>query len=314
MNTTQTLLPASRLRPGLGAVLILIAAVLWSTSALLASAPQLNQLPQESRSGIVAFWRAIFALVLLLPMVRRPRFRWAMVPMVACFVAMNWTFLTALMAGPPANAIWLQNMAPAWVMLAGVLWFGEQPLSKDWVMLACCSVGVGLILVMQLTQPASGAWWAPWLAILSGLSYAGVILCLRKLRNEDSAWLIALNHLVTALAMAPLAFGHANSIPQGNIWWVLIAFGVLQMGLPYLLFARGLKSTPSHVASLITLLEPVLLPVWLFLVWHGHASYQPPDWWTIVGGTLILTGLLYRFIGLRPHAGLTLAHNKRSTL
>lgn len=303
METTPTPLPTSRLGSRFGVALILFAAVLWSTSALLASAPPLNSLPQASRGGIVAFWRAIFALALLLPMVRRPRFRWAMVPMVVCFAAMNWTFLTALMGGPPANAIWLQNMAPAWVMLAGVLWLGEKPLRKDWIMLSCCSAGVGLILVMQLTQPSSGAWWAPWLAILSGIAYAGVILCLRKLRDEDSAWLIALNHLVTAIAMAPIAFGCANLIPHGNMWWVLIAFGVLQMGLPYLLFARGLKSTPSHVASLITLLEPVLLPVWLYVVWHGDDSYQPPDWWTIVGGGFILLGLLYRFIDLRARDG-----------
>ncbi len=156
METTPTPLPTSRLGSRFGVALILTAAVLWSTSALLASAPPLNSLPQESRGGIVAFWRAIFALALLLPMVRRPRFRWAMMPMVVCFAAMNWTFLTALMGGPPTNAIWLQNLAPAWVMLAGVLWLGEKPLRKDWILLGCCFAGVGLILAMQLTQPSTG--------------------------------------------------------------------------------------------------------------------------------------------------------------
>ena len=71
------------------------------------------------------------------------------------------------------------------------------------------------------------------------------------------------------------------------------------MGLPYVLFARGLKSVPSHEASGIGLLEPVLLPVWVFLAWRHAADYSPPQWWTLVGGGLILAGLIVRFVGER---------------
>jgi drug/metabolite transporter (DMT)-like permease len=76
-----------------------------------------------------------------------------------------------------------------------------------------------------------------------------------------------------------------------------MGFGILQMGLPYVLFARGLKSVPSHEASGIGLLEPVLLPVWVFLAWRHAADYAPPRWWTMVGGGLILVGLILRFLG-----------------
>jgi drug/metabolite transporter (DMT)-like permease len=77
----------------------------------------------------------------------------------------------------------------------------------------------------------------------------------------------------------------------------LAGFGVLQMGLPYVLFARGLKMTPSHEASGIGLLEPVLLPVWVYLAWHGAPNYEPPQWWTLLGGAMILAGLAWRYIG-----------------
>jgi len=70
---------------------------------------------------------------------------------------------------------------------------------------------------------------------------------------------------------------------------------MLQMGLPYLLFARGLKTTPSHLASLITLLEPVLLPVWVHLTRLGDPTYEPPHWWTWVGAGFILFGLTIRY-------------------
>jgi drug/metabolite transporter (DMT)-like permease len=67
------------------------------------------------------------------------------------------------------------------------------------------------------------------------------------------------------------------------------------MGLPYFLFAHGLKTTPSYIAALITLLEPVLLPIWVHITRNGDPSYQPPGWWTWVGAFMILIGLVSRY-------------------
>ena len=75
----------------------------------------------------------------------------------------------------------------------------------------------------------------------------------------------------------------------------LAGFGMLQMGIPYVVFARGVQRITGHEASGIVLLEPVLVPVWVFVAWHGDDDYQAPRWWTLVGGTLILTGLLARY-------------------
>jgi drug/metabolite transporter (DMT)-like permease len=70
----------------------------------------------------------------------------------------------------------------------------------------------------------------------------------------------------------------------------LAGFGVLQMGLPYVFFARGLKSVTSQEATGIGLLEPLLLPVWVYWVWS-----ETPAGWTLIGGGLILTGLVPRY-------------------
>jgi drug/metabolite transporter, DME family len=79
---------------------------------------------------------------------------------------------------------------------------------------------------------------------------------------------------------------------------VLAAFGLFQMGLPYLLFARGLRSVSSQEASLISLLEPVLVPVWVYLAWGDK-----PAWWTLGGGGLILTGLAIRYLSVAEGGG-----------
>lgn len=277
---------------------MLLSAVLWSTSGFFTQSTLLRAWPVEVRGPAIAFWRACFALCLLVPLVRKTSFHWVMIPMTLCFVAMNWTFLSAIVTGSPANTIWLQNLAPVWVMLGAIALFREPTTVRDWAMLIICITGVVFILAMENAfgfREPEYRWWSPWLAVASGVLYACVILCLRALRKHDSAWLITLNHLVTAVAMFPIVWVSGVSWPTGGMWLLLAGIGMVQMGLPYLLFARGLKSTPSHIASLITLLEPVMLPVWVHLTRMGDPEYRPPQWWTWVGAGCILIGLTLRY-------------------
>jgi drug/metabolite transporter (DMT)-like permease len=134
--------------------------------------------------------------------------------------------------------------------------------------------------------------------LLSGVSYGAIVLSLRLLRAEDGAWLVMLNNAVTAVVFLPIVI-HYGIWPSATQTAYLAGFGALQMGLPYLLFAHGLRRITGHEASGIVLLEPILVPVWVFLAWGHLASYESPRWWTLAGGGLILTGLLFRYAGIR---------------
>lgn len=293
-----------------GFLLVVLASFLWSLSGFFTQLPELNVWPPETRGVPIAFWRAVFALTLLLPLVRRVSWDLRMIPMTLCFVAMNLSFLTAIVVGSPANAIWLQYLAPGWVMLGAIWIYGDQTNARDWFMLGCCIAGVLFILVMESlhSTPIPGhRWWAPWLAVLSGVCYSGVILSIRSLPRADPAWLIALNHMVTALVFLPFVLVMNSALPSGRLWLILAGLGIFQMGLPYFIFAHGLKSTPSHIAALITLLEPILLPLWVHLTRRGDSTYTPPGWWTWVGACLILIGLASRYLLIKkqvqePHA------------
>ena len=272
--------------------------MLWSSSGFFTQTKLLDGWPKESRGAAIAFWRACFALFLLVPLVRRPTWQWAMVPMMVCFVGMNWTFLTALVSGSPANTIWLQNLAPAWVLIGAVTFLGERTTLRDWIMMSTCVAGVLFIITMEFMSDTHGSehqWWSPVLAVASGLCYAGVIMSMKALKSHESAWLIALNHIATALVMLPLVWLSGVAMPTGKMWLLLAGIGMFQMGLPYLLFARALRTTPSHLASLITLLEPILLPVWVHVTRFGDPTYTPPNWWTWVGAGFILFGLTIRY-------------------
>jgi DME family drug/metabolite transporter len=279
-----------------GRYLVLMAAVLWSTSGLFAKAPWLTAWPLEVRGPLLAFWRTLFAGLCLIPFIRRPRWTWWLVPATLCFAVMNVTYLTAMTKTTAANAIWLQSTAPLWVFLVSVGMLGEKSRPADWMMLLTIMLGVGFILTFEQRaaladgRSLNGAMWG----LAAGVSYAGVVISVRALRELDSAWLITLNHLVTAALLFPFVWAQGIWPSTSQTIW-LAAFGVLQMGLPYVLFARALQTVPGHQASFIGLLEPLLVPIWVWVAWRHHPSYEPPAWWTMVGGLLILLGLVMRF-------------------
>lgn len=284
-------------------LLLLSAAILWSTSGLFAKSPIFADWPISGpqfavRGPLLAFWRALFASLLLVPLIRKPRWNPRLIPAVLVFAAMNFTFLTALTTTTAANAIWLQYTAPLWVFLVGAIALREPIDQRDWLMLVLGLLGVGLILAFELRgQQTEGVLYG----LLAGASYAGVVLTLRWLRSEDAAWVVALNHVATALLFLPYIIS-VGLWPSGQQLIYLAGFGVLQMGLPYLLFARGLRTITGQEASLIALIEPVLVPTWVFLAWHQQADYQPPAPWTLAGGTCILVGLCIRYLRRAPAA------------
>jgi drug/metabolite transporter (DMT)-like permease len=126
------------------------------------------------------------------------------------------------------------------------------------------------------------------------VTFAGVILSIRALRDLNSAWVVAVCHLCAAAALAPLIISQAAWPSAPVLGWVA-AFGLFQLGLPYLLFAQGTRTVSGHEAAFIGLLEPLFVPLWAFLFWHNTDSYTPPAIWTLVGGALILLGLIWRY-------------------
>jgi len=118
-----------------------------------------------------------------------------------------------------------------------------------------------------------------------------VILSLRALRDEDSIGLIFLCLGFSALVLMPKVAGSVHHLNGERFLWLAI-FSVVQMGVPYILFARGLRRVTAQEGSLITLLEPVLNPLWVLLLWQMPVAPH-----TMMGGGLILAALL---MTLRP--------------
>jgi DME family drug/metabolite transporter len=288
------LVPPSLLR---GRLCIVLAAVLWSLGGLFTRVLGHDtplRLGDEAVGGLtIAFYRVFFAGLVLLPTLRRAdlSFRPLLPAMVACFAVMNLTFVLAMAQGKSSNAILLQYSAPLWLYLAGVWLFGEPASRRGLVSVLIGLCGIGVII---LGGGGEGNLGVLGLGLASGFFFAGVLLFLRGLRGTSSNWLTVLNHLGAALAVAPLLYFSEGGWPR--LTWtqvgVLALFGGVQMGLPYLLMARGLRVVNSQEAGVITLLEPLLNPLWAWLV---APQKEDPTAYTLAGGALILGALAWRY-------------------
>jgi drug/metabolite transporter (DMT)-like permease len=285
--------------PAKGRLLIVTAALFWSLSGAFTKALTqptflgLNEPPIEplyiASKDVpiqIACYRMLFAGIVLLPTLRRGdlQFRPLMLLMLAAFALMNAAFITAQALGTAANAILLQYSAPLWMYLVA-LWGGEPTDRRATLSLILGLLGIGIIVV--------GGWEDGELSVVaiglfSGFTYAVVVLCLRGLRQLSASWLTVWNHLLGGLVLLPLLV--TLRPPTWQQYLTLFLFGAVQLGLGYLLVARGLRSVSAQEAGTLTLLEPILVPVWTYFV-----SGEVPHPLTYVGGSVILAGLAYRY-------------------
>lgn len=287
---TSEVLSSASLSKTAARLCVVGAVILWSTSGFFTKSHFFDNWPIEWRGAMFGFWRTLAAAIVLLPLVRGVRFRPMLVPMVISFAGMNITFLTAMVLSTAANAIWLESTAPFWVLLSCLFLFREPLQKRDFLPFLAAFAGVALILTFELTRTEKLSQLGVIAGLLSGICYGGVIVTLRQLREENSAWLVALNHAASAVVLAPLVLLLGYWPTPFQLAW-LVAFGVVQMAIPYLLLTTGLKVIPSHEVALIGLLEPILNPIWAYLVWG-----ERPAWWTLAGGTCILLGLFLRYV------------------
>lgn len=291
-------------------LLLVLAAVLWSTGSLfmrLLETPTVLGLHEPALTPIQkAFYRALFAGLCLVPLVRfrDVRFRPAMGVLVGTFAIMNALYISALGLGSAANAIFLQNSSPVWVFFLGLWLLGEKADRRSFYAILIGFVGVVVIVAGNWPRgdDAGGAQQIEVLlmGIGSGATYAGVVLLLRYLKDESAVWLMMLNLLGTAamlgayflFKLGPEGLWNWLTVPTARQFVFLAFFGAIQLAAPYVIFARSLRSVSPNEASIITLLEPVLNPVWAYLI---DPERETPTWWTAGGGALLLAALVWRY-------------------
>jgi drug/metabolite transporter (DMT)-like permease len=273
---------------------ILAAALLWSLNSLfvkLLTLPNATGLHEPPVSGpMLGLGRCVGATFFLACLLRgvRPRWTLGIASLALCFAIMNFVFLTAMAMGKAAKAIFLQYTSPLWVFLLSTWFLGERIRPRDPLTILGLTVGLFIIVGGGLGDSLL----VTCLGVASGVTFAGVIVGLRRLAGEDARWLTFVNHAATIVVLLPVVlwWDAGRPWPTAGQLVVLGAFGAVQLALPYLLMTRGLQMVTASDAGLITLVEPILSTLWAWLVFG-----ESPDVTTVIGAALIMAALVYRF-------------------
>jgi drug/metabolite transporter (DMT)-like permease len=177
--------------------------------------------------------------------------------------------------------------------------------------MAAMAVGMALFF-LGLDEPSATApdpLVGNVLGAAAGLSWALTVMGLRALGKSGgggaAAGAAVLGNALTFLACLPLALPVAGA--TGADWAGLAFLGVVPVGLAYVFLTRAMARVPAFEASLLLLLEPVLNPLWAWLV-HG----ERPGAWSLAGGALILAATAAKtWLDARQQAPASDAHSRR---
>ena len=264
---------------------VLAAALLWSTGGLF--------IKWTSLSGLeLSFLRSFFALITVAFVTRREGFGLNSLTAAAAilYAVLVVLFVMATKETTAANAIFLQYTAPVYLLILEPLVYKEKFRGRDLTTVLVCIGGMALFFVGQLRpQDVAGN----LMALASGLCFALYFLLLRhpRAREVNRASSVIYGNLLCVLICAPWGIGALSSLGNHDLFAVMY-LGVIQLGVSYVLFTAGMaRGVKSLDAGIICYTEPVLNPVWVFLVLG-----ERPSRWALIGGAIIITAVIIHML------------------
>jgi drug/metabolite transporter (DMT)-like permease len=269
-------------------LLLMSAAILFSTGGAAIKGTTLTPWQVAClRSGIAAI-----ALALFLPEARRS-WTWRLAPVGLTYAATLIVFVYATKLTTAANAIFLQATAPLYVLLLAPLLLGEKARRSDLLFALAVCAGVALVFMTSESRTAiapdprtgnifGGVAGITWALTLIGLRWAARG---RSGAADPAIAIVVLGNTLACAATLPMALPLTH-LDAANLS-MMVYLGVVQIGLAYVCFTRGIRNVPAFEAATIGLLEPALNPIWTWLV-HG----EKPGAAALAGGAVILSATL----------------------
>lgn len=261
------------------AILYLItASLLWSIGGLFIKLIDWNPMAiAGARSGIAA-------IVMLLYLKKTVTHLGKTKLLGACtYASLLIFFVTANKLTTSANAILLQFTAPIWVLLFSKFFLNEKIKNHDIVTIVFVMFGMFLFFFGDLK---SGNRIGNFIAILSGVSMAGMVIFLKLLHDDSPVEMTFLGNIITFIIALPFFF---LSVPSLNSILSLLILGIFQLGISYIFYVLAIKYVSPIEAILIPVLEPLLNPVWVFLF-----TGETPGIYAFIGGAIVIIVIITR--------------------
>jgi len=262
-----------------GFIAVFITAVLWSSGGLFIKLISLNAMQ-------LSFFRCLIAAIVFAILFRKK-----------LLVVNGFTFINALFYAvvliafviatkmtTAANAIFLQSTAPIYVLIFEPILLKTKFEKLNVITIFICFLGMTLFFMGNLSP---GDLTGNFVALLAGLMFAAFFLGMRKNEPKYQYSSIFYGNIIVALVCLPFIF-EMQTLATNDLLMVTF-LGVFQIALAYAIFSYGLKRIPAVEASIISMLEPILNPIWVFI---GYG--ESPSSWAIIGGVIIITAISAR--------------------
>ena len=285
---------AGRLR---GAALVCAAAVCWSLGGLF-----VRLVGGDLDGWTIAFWRSAFMVLAV--------GGWLLaahgLKVLAVYRAMGWAgvlaglllalsfvmFILAITRTSVANAVVLQSAAPLASAVLGRVFLREKLAAPTLVAILVAVAGIALMFAGAL---GGGDLLGNALALGVAIAFGANIVVVRAARGLDLVPATVLAGLFALLVTLPLA---SVGAPTAYDLMLLALMGGLQLGLGLFLFMRGAPHLTAAQVGLLTLIEVILAPIWVWL-----AFGEVPAALSLAGGLVVLGALVV-------HSGLSLRRSK----
>lgn len=258
---------------------MLVCSTLWSIAGILFKMMDWNPF-------VIAGFRSLIAAatVYIFMLVTKQKVRITKNVLISMFflAATFLCFVSANKLTYSANAIVLQYTAPIFLMVFSALIFRQKFRVSDIITVLGTFIGIAVFFLGSLGKSRIAGDIA---AVLSGAFMGSMFIAVGKTKEDEKMSGILFGHLLTALIGIPFCFFTENTFSGTSIIAVLV-LGIVQLGIPYILFALASVNCPPLACSLLAAVEPLLNPIWVFL-FNG----ETPGIFSIIGGVIVISAV-----------------------
>lgn len=181
-----------------------------------------------------------------------------------------------------ANAIVLQFTSPIFVVVFSAIIFGQRFKRRDVAAVVCTFLGIAMFFFDELK---AGYLLGNFLAIFAGACLAGMYMAMDKAGTQERFSAIMIGQAVAFLVSIPFIAATKPEISSLPVLYIII-LGVLQLGIPYILYGRASEFCPPLACSLLGAVEPLLNPLWV-LIFDG----EKPGVFALIGGVIVIVSV-----------------------
>jgi drug/metabolite transporter (DMT)-like permease len=192
------------------------------------------------------------------------------------------SFIVALNHASVAQVLFIQSIAPVLAALLGRALLGESLSIRTAVAMAVALLGVAVMV----GSPGGGSALGDGLSVIMALGFAVAIVIARHRRDVSMAPATGLAQLMLLIVAAPVALAGNVAVGVPDVLWLAL-FGAGQIGVGLILLTIGARLIPAAQVALISLLEVVLGPLWVWL-----AVGERPAVATVIGGAIVVAAVI----------------------